>query len=70
MKVYIVRHGQVPHNAKKVYSNENEDLNEVGLQQAKELKRDFDACGLSSLMLHKNTTEKLIICKMKTARRF
>ena len=38
MKVYIVRHGQVPHNAKKVYSNENENLNEVGLQQAKELK--------------------------------
>ena len=28
MKIYIVRHGEVSHNARKVYSNENEDLNE------------------------------------------
>lgn len=29
MKVYIVRHGEVPHNALKQYNNENEDLNDV-----------------------------------------
>ena len=38
MKIYIVRHGQVPHNALKMYSNENEDLNEIGIKQAEELK--------------------------------
>ena len=26
MKVYIIRHGEVPHNALKQYNNENEDL--------------------------------------------
>ena len=26
MKVYIVRHGEVPHNALKQYNNQNEDL--------------------------------------------
>lgn len=26
MKVYIVRHGEVPHNALKMYNSENEDL--------------------------------------------
>ena len=38
MKVYIVRHGGVSHNVKKIYSNENEDLNDNGICQAKELK--------------------------------
>ena len=42
MKVYIVRHGEVSHNALKVYSNENEDLNENGIIQAKELKRTIE----------------------------
>ena len=34
MKVYIIRHGEVPHNALKQYNNENEDLNENGVKQA------------------------------------
>ena len=38
MKVYIVRHGEVPHNALKQYNNENEDLNENEIRQANELK--------------------------------
>lgn len=38
MKIYIVRHGQVPHNALKMYNNQNEDLTEVGIKQANELK--------------------------------
>ena len=42
MKIYIVRHGEVSHNARKVYSNENEDLNENGIIQAKELKRTIE----------------------------
>lgn len=39
MKVYIVRHGQVPHNTLKQYNNQNEDLTEVGIKQAEELKK-------------------------------
>ena len=27
MKVYIIRHGEVPHNALKQYNNENEEKN-------------------------------------------
>lgn len=27
MKVYIIRHGEVPHNALKQYNNENEEEN-------------------------------------------
>ncbi|MBO5530408.1 MAG: histidine phosphatase family protein [Bacilli bacterium] len=62
MKVYIVRHGQVPHNAKKVYSNENEDLNEVGLQQAQELKNiinyiNYDIIISSPLIRAKHTAD-------------
>ena len=38
MKVYIVRHGEVPHNALKIYNNENEDLNENGVIQSETLK--------------------------------
>ena len=38
MKVYIVRHGEVLHNALKIYNNENEDLNKNGVKQAEELK--------------------------------
>lgn len=38
MKVYIVRHGQVPHNAVGKYNTEDEDLTELGIQQAKELR--------------------------------
>ena len=30
MKVYIIRHGEVPHNALKQYNNENEDLTKTG----------------------------------------
>ena len=39
MKVYIVRHGEVPHNALKQYNNENEDLTKKGIKQAEELRK-------------------------------
>ena len=38
MKVYIIRHGEVPHNALKQYNNENEDLTKKGIKQAEELR--------------------------------
>ena len=38
MKVYIVRHGEVPHNALKMYNSENEDLTDNGIIQALELR--------------------------------
>lgn len=38
MKVYIIRHGQVPHNEKGIYDTIDEDLTELGIKQAEELK--------------------------------
>ena len=38
MKVYIVRHGEVPHNVLKQYDRRNDDLTETGLMQARELR--------------------------------
>ena len=62
MKVYIVRHGEVLHNALKIYNNENEDLNENGVKQAEELKYkikdlEFDVIISSPLIRAKHTAE-------------
>lgn len=62
MKVYIVRHGEVPHNANKVYSNENEDLNIKGIAQAEQLKNkiqelEYDVIISSPLIRAKHTAE-------------
>lgn len=38
MRVYIIRHGEVPHNALQQYNNENEDLTKKGIKQAEELR--------------------------------
>ena len=38
MKVYIVRHGQVPHNVLRKHCTADEDLNELGIKQAEELR--------------------------------
>lgn len=64
MKVYIVRHGEVPHNALKQYNNENEDLNENGIRQANELKEkikniNYDII-ISSLLLRAKHTAQII----------
>ncbi len=69
MKIYIVRHGEVSHNARKVYSNENEDLNENGIIQAKELKRtiedlDYDII-ISSPLIRAKHTSMIINAKNK-----
>ena len=62
MKVYIVRHGEVPHNALKQYNNENEDLNENGIRQANELKEKiknitYDIIISSPLLRAKHTAQ-------------
>lgn len=62
MKAYIVRHGEVLHNALKIYNNENEDLNENGVKQAEELKYkikdlEFDVIISSPLIRAKHTAE-------------
>ena len=62
MKVYIVRNGQVPHNTLKQYNNQNEDLTEVGIKQAEELKEkikniDYDIIISSPLVRAIHTAE-------------
>ena len=69
MKVYIVRHGQVLHNKLKLYSTENEDLNELGLKQAEDLKNiikdiDYDII-ISSPLIRAMHTAKIINVKNK-----
>ncbi len=64
MKVYIVRHGQVPHNALKQYNTKDEDLTELGITQAEELKdkiknMKFDIIISSPLMRAKHTANIL-----------
>lgn len=62
MKLYIVRHGEVPHNVLKQYNNENEDLNENGIRQANELKEkirniNYDIIISSPLLRAKHTAQ-------------
>ncbi len=39
MKLYLVRHGEVNHNLYSLHNREDEDLNETGIKQAKELRK-------------------------------
>lgn len=71
MKVYIVRHGQVPHNALNQYNATNEDLTELGINQAKELRdkiknMKFDVIISSPLIRAKHTAEIININNTKT----
>ena len=64
MKVYIVRHGEVPHNAMKQYNTEDEDLTENGIKQAEELRKKiknihFDIV-ISSPLLRATHTEYIL----------
>ena len=43
MNVYIVRHGQVPHNALGQYNGNDEDLTILGVQQAENLREQIDS---------------------------
>lgn len=69
MKVYIARHGQVPHNAQKEYNNENQDLTELGIEQAKELSKkisniDYELI-ISSPLIRAVHTAEIIDVKNK-----
>lgn len=62
MKVYIVRHGQVPHNALGQYNSTDEDLTKIGIKQAEELRDKienlkFDIIISSPLKRAKHTSE-------------
>lgn len=62
MRVYIVRHGQVPHNALHQYNTTDEDLTEYGVNQAVELNnkikdKHFDIIISSPLIRAKHTAE-------------
>lgn len=64
MKIYIVRHGQVPHNALGQYNTADEDLTELGIKQAEELKNKiknlhFDIV-ISSPLLRATHTEYIL----------
>ena len=69
MKLYIVRHGQVPHNALGIYCEIDEDLNEVGIKQAKELAKKIKniECDIiiSSPLLRARHTAEIINTKNK-----
>lgn len=62
MKIYIVRHGQVPHNMKNQYNTTDEDLTDIGIKQAEELRAkirdmEFDIIISSPLIRAKHTAE-------------
>lgn len=64
MKVYIVRHGQVPHNVLGKYNTEDEDLTEIGIKQAERLREmikdiHFDIV-ISSPLLRATHTEYIL----------
>ena len=62
MKVYFVRHGQVLHNVLGKYNTADEDLTEVGIEQAVELREkikdyNFDVIISSPLLRARHTAE-------------
>jgi len=64
MKIYLVRHGEVLHNAMNKYNNEDEDLNEKGIIQAKDIRAniksiDYDII-ISSPLIRAKHTSKII----------
>ncbi len=63
MNIYIVRHGQVDSNLKKIYNiSDEEDINETGIKQAEELREkikdiDFDIVYCSTYLRARHTAE-------------
>ena len=65
MKVYIARHGQVPHNAQKEYNNENQDLTELGIELSKKISNiDYELI-ISSPLIRAVHTAEIINVKNK-----
>jgi len=62
MKVYIVRHGQIPNNALRRHTHPYEDLTELGIKQAEELKEKikdikFDIIYVSPYLRARHTAD-------------
>lgn len=62
MKIYLVRHGEVLHNKLKQYNNQDEDLTEFGIEQAKSLREmikniNYDIVISSPLIRAKHTAD-------------
>lgn len=62
MKVYLVRHGEVPHNIMKKYSSSDEDLTLNGIKEAEALKEsikdiEFDVIFSSPYQRAKHTAK-------------
>ncbi len=60
MKIYLVRHGEVISNALKHYNEDSDDLTELGIKQAEELREkiktiEIDAIFCSTLLRAKHT---------------
>lgn len=66
MKIYLVRHGEVPHNVLNQYNEKDEDLTDVGIQQAFELRNKlkdikFDII-ISSPLIRTVHTANILTC--------
>lgn len=64
MKIYVVRHGETPHNVIRKYNTGDEDLTETGIKQAEELREKikdihFDIV-ISSPLLRATHTEYIL----------
>jgi Fructose-2,6-bisphosphatase len=71
MKIYLIRHGEVSHNALDQYNNEDEDLNEMGIIQAKDIRDniksiDYDIIISSPLIRAKHTSEIINVNNKET----
>ena len=71
MKIYLVRHGQCNSNLNKIYNYVNEDLNDTGVEQAKELSKkiydiDYDIVISSPLIRAKHTAEIINVKNKET----
>ncbi len=64
MKIYLVRHGEVPHNVLKKYNIKDEDLTERGIKQAEELREKIKNievdCIISSPLIRAKHTAEII----------
>ena len=69
MKIYLVRHGQCDSNVKKIYNYTTEDLNQTGIEQAKELRKKIKELNydivISSPLLRAEHTARIINVKNK-----
>ena len=71
MKVYIVRHGQTTTNSLQYHALENDDLTELGIKQAEELREQiknmgFDIIICSPLIRTRHTADIININNNKT----